>query len=229
MRQTTSFGAWVTTALILVAQAPGHAQQRSLSVREMIAMYETDAMETNSSGIGASHVYRVIVNPESYSVAVVDSVLDGLEHLALRSTAPGVRHAATLTLLTAGERRENRPGIKRVAPRLVRIFETTSDRTIRWSVLTSIRRQADVDIVLAFLRRAATQPGLVLARPPYDEDDEPTLAIQALASLGERGRSILRQMHTDRSAGTPMARNRLDWLVSRNFSTLPESLPGRVN
>jgi hypothetical protein len=195
------------------------AQPSSWGAQEILRQFETDISTNAGAAVGVSRLLQVLHQPESSS-AKIDSLLAGLERLALQSPNPNVRQSAAGYLLAAGSPTEVPRPFTQATERLARVFENSADQVVRHSIIENMPRQANVDRAIRFLRAVATKPDPAPQRY-FDQPDEPTQAIEALLRLGERGRSALREIHSNRNAGSARARAQLDLLASRNYSLTP--------
>ncbi len=163
------------------------------------------------SSLKGEVVMAVVLEWRRYRPVVVDSILDGLERLALTSDNQRVRIAAAIWLGTPGEMDPPRPGI---VDRLSRVYRTCDDQAVRRALVGPAFSQRDTAAALQFLEMVARDD-----RPEDRGSDEPPArgAVQYLARLGPRGRAVLERLQREGGVKNPVARANLNYLAKGDF------------
>lgn len=181
---------------ILRAPTPhGIATQRFPSAARMLADF---ARLGHQPQLG-----QVIFNRAPFPTALVDSLVLGLEQLALTGAHENIRSAAVSTLVFMG--RDLPDGTERV----IRIFERSNDQRVRGNVLVLLPMTSQKSRALGFLRRVAVRSG--------GPQDEPAKAITSLAHLGSDGQAVLRELHASGAVRSQEARSRLTALARNGY------------
>lgn len=196
-----------------VLQRPLVAQQKSAQAQTGLACFEemTRLSQPHCSQMRGDVVMGVVQLWWKYRPIVVDSILDGLERLALTSDNLSVRTSAAIWLGTPGETDPPMPGI---VVRLERVYRSSEDFAVRRALLTPAMWQRDTAAAVSFLELVARDD-----RPEDRVSDEPPplIAVQHLADLGPRGRVVLERLNQEGSVKNRRARVQLDWLAKRDY------------
>lgn len=211
--------------LLLLGCAPMHAQavrtEHALTwpVDSVLARFETDIRTHVVQSVASEAVYDILDLSNS-PPARKDSLIDGLERLALTSSFRNVRHIATARIAVAGQ--VGRPVAPRAGllSRLQRIYWGNTAWLVRSTILDSMPLQAERRAAAAFLRSVAAEPDTSSAMGPhgyFSHGDLRTHALARLAEMGEEGRAVLQAMHRSREARSPQARLVLDDMARRGF------------
>ena len=169
--------------------------------------------------LGYVQAMRVLDRPSPDLATTRDSVLGGLERLALSATNPPVRTAAALTIMSAASEDRPRP-VPEVVTRLTRIYTQTSDPAVR-SVMRGIAwRLADKPGALRLMRLIVLAEDSVQARRPLSNFDDASAireAIENLARFSPEGRATLADLHRGKRLRSYVGKERLEHLARRNF------------
>lgn len=153
----------------------------------------------------------VLAESEHLPSAVVDSIFDGLQHLAATSRSAEVRSTSVRLLTIAGARDEATGS--RVARRLVSLYHQTSDTNIRQTLVAySFPALAEATPALGLMREIATQN-----RAREDFPNAPEWAISGLSLMDEGGRAVLRNLYERGLVTEPKARANLTALARNGF------------
>ncbi len=202
---------------ILLLPAALHAQA-PWSAADELARFDRELREEGRAGTGNFRV-RFILTTSGIPPARRDSVVDGLTQFALTSDHATVRHAATAMLAEAGGRNQEHP-VPGVAARLASIYDQSSDITVRFSILQRVDLLNDQGSAVSFLKRVAVRPE---KKPEvyFDEPDEPTRALVALARMGLPGRAALRELDRQGAVRSQIGRAFLSRIAPRDYSIEP--------
>ena len=153
----------------------------------------------------------VIARPEDYPRPDLERLLQGLEDLATHGEQYDLRIAAVVALFSTGARGKGRP-LDGTVQRLVRVYETATDGSVRSAILMLMPGVADrVGGVIFLEQLASEEPG---ARGyPWSVRN----ALGALAGMDEEGRAALRRLHQASTVVDPEARAFLAEVAARDF------------
>jgi hypothetical protein len=164
-----------------------------------------------AAGIGA-----VLRHADRLPVAMIDSVLDGLQRLALTSPRREIRTHAVSLLATAG-RQWPKARSARAGNRLAAIYRGTSDTGLQALLVgMSLPQLAEPGPALPVLREVAMQ-----AESQEDFPEASVWALGSLARMGDPGRAVLRDLHRRGAVRSAAARYRLDALARTGFREPP--------
>jgi hypothetical protein len=183
------------------------------SVPVMLARLDRDYPDSYgpAAGIGA-----VLTHADRLPVAMIDSVLDGLQRLALTSPRREVRTHAVGLLATAGKHWPKARSA-RAGNRLAAIYRGTSDPDLKALLVgLSLSWLAEPGPALPILRDVAMQ-----AESQEDFPEASVWAVESLARMGDPGRSVLRDLHRRGAVRSAAARYRLDALARTGFGEPP--------
>ncbi len=214
-RSRTGWGtcAGIAGLVLLLSPLRLHAQVE-WSTTEEKARFERE----RTSDLGFIRVRRLLVEP-GVPVAKRDSVVDGLVQFALHSGQPRARVAAVSMLSMVAEKSEPR-SVPGVAARLAYIYDQSDDYSVRSGILSRIFLLSDQTSAVNFLKRVAARP----ERKPevyFDEPDEPTRALVALARMGLPGRAALRELDRQGAVQSQIGRAFLSRIAPRDYSIEP--------
>ena len=141
--------------------------------------------------------------------ADLDLLVDGLARLAITHPEVAVKREAVAALFEwAGDTVERDPrGVVQV---LEGVYREIPDAALKASITHRMADLGPRNAVIVFLRRVA-----VTEETPWE--GIPTLAIEGLASLGEPGRAVLRELHAQDAVPVQRARWRLEDLARQDF------------
>lgn len=211
-------------SLLLLGCAPLRAQAgqttstRTWGVDSMLARFEHDVHTNAVQEVGVAQIMRLLRDPGA-SGARRDSLLNGMERLALTGRTRDIRHAGALYLAVAGTFDMPTPA-RGVVARLVRTYRVQDDPAVRLTIRNQLPLQVERPAAAAFLRAIAAEPDSSSGRGPhgyFSHGDPRTEALARLAEMGEVGRAVLQAMHRSGEARSPQARITLDNMAQRGF------------
>jgi hypothetical protein len=194
--------AFLIVPTFLVAQPSGQQPQRSESAQEILAKLELDAVRN-----GQSSVSWLVRHPEKYARQKLDSVLDGLEKLALTAESEFVRGSAAASLASAGTADNPLPN---VLERIIAVYRRADDPLVRRMILGRMNIQKDRSRAIAFLRTVATE-----SSANEDYEDASWEAVSMLNLMGSEGRAVLIDLRDKGALRTPKARGAVDYYLGR--------------
>jgi hypothetical protein len=203
----------------LDAQASWTDRPRTWPVDSVLARFEAGERSRANPNGADDLVYGILYLPAAYS-ARKDSLLDGLERMALTSDADRVRQAATSFIAFAGQGGHIVPGGGSVLARLLRIYRADSQAAVRFTIVNRLPLLTERRAAAAFLRTIAAEPDTTRGHPIHGHFSHGDLRIEALARLaemGEEGRAVLQAMHGSGEARSPQARTILEHMARRGF------------
>jgi hypothetical protein len=202
------------TAVCLPAQAPA---QGDPGVRELLALFDREIRETHVTRAGRVYSIRLLTG-QAASPAARDSLLDGLERLAVASDHPQVAFFAAEVMVEAGSREQLRP-LAGIVPRLERIYRGTGSGYVRRGIRGRAYLLADRPSAARLLASIAVGAGSADAgQVDFGGVDSPRLeALRELAVMGTAGRDALMDLHRRDAVRDPLARDFLRQLANRGF------------
>lgn len=179
----------------------------------LLARFDRDHQGAN---IPVLVVGSVLTHADRLPVAMIDSVLDGLQRLALTSPRREVRTDAVGLLAFAGQHWP-KPRSPRAGNRLAAIYRGTSDTGLQALLVgMSLPHLAEPGPALPILRDVAMQ-----AESRQDFPEASVWAVESLARMGDPGRAVLRDLHRRGAVRSAAARSRLDALARTGFREPP--------
>lgn len=152
---------------------------------------------------------QIMVFPDSFLPARVDSLLDGLERFAISSEHRRVQIMAFVRLSGGGMATSRRP-LPGIAARLVRIHENASTPHIRDEAVTRLGLQAEREVAVAALQRIAVGDSAQQRSP-----QAAFRAVWALTGIGPEGEAVLRRLHARGLVREPTARHSMREIAIR--------------
>lgn len=144
-------------------------------------------------GVLAAPAY---LRPGRYDAAVVVSVLDGLEQLAMTASNRSVRISAVSSIASAGREHTYLKSESQIVPVpwLLRLYQTAASPDVKLAALDGLGRQQD--------RRAAAEAlGMIANDQPARRTDfhrsYPAMAVIHLRFMGPEGEVVLRRLLTE--------------------------------
>lgn len=154
---------------------------------------------------GITGVPDVLEHPENYPRARHDSVIAGLEKLAVNSDEERVRGQAAMILAEVATNKEEDPGL---FERVARLYATSNSHLVRVSVVHYIVKGKDSTRGIEFLKSILTSPA------PRDFDVGPYLAAQELSFMGAEGRAVLTELNAKGAIIDSQARGYTQWFLT---------------
>jgi hypothetical protein len=211
---TIWFPGLVVGAVFLAAPVSGQTPPVGVGVAEALAEFEeaNTAWASPDRGAREHALLNMVYRAGKLPVAKVDSVLDGLERLALGSAVATVRRSATSTLGLAGYK-QLPDRVEGIVLRLEGLYHASADGVVRTIIVAGMDRQGETGAAIDFLKRAAQDSR------PGDSDDPPARwAVETLARMDtEEARAVLHELHTAGAAQHPAARGYLRYIASRGY------------
>jgi hypothetical protein len=225
LKPSSRIGGLLALLVVVVARVPLGAQvvrtdpARIWAADSVIARFESDIRMhvVNSQGLDA--VAGILMLPGVFA-ARQDSLLNGLERLAVTSNDSNVRRRAAYWIAFAGTGGRAVSPVKGVCSRLARIYRARDDAGVRLAIRNGMPLQAERRAAAAFLRSLAVEPdssGGNGVEGYFSIGDPRTEALARLAEMGEEGRAVLQAMHRSGEARSPQARMILDDMARRGF------------
>lgn len=171
--------------------------------KEMLAGAQIAAERSGSAGYGLS---QVLAHPDQYPAAVLDSIVNGVEWMALHLKDGRARMWAAQTLATAGEIQRPMPD---AFDRLIGLYRKADDQYVRSMILNRMEAQSDQTRAIAFLRDVALQS-------PRNQDvaQASLFAVSALSHMGTRGRAALIELRNSGTMTDPSAIGFVNWFLN---------------
>jgi hypothetical protein len=164
-------------SLIANAQVISKTPPKSRGANEILTSFEKAART------GLSATPDIVRHPENYPRARVDSVIDGLERIALTADPEFVGSSAAAAVTIAGAAERAPPG---TLDRALSLYRRSSQTAVRASVVHYMHGQKDRGRAIAFLKSIAAQDSA-----NRDFDGAPFIAAMVLSEMTEDGRAAL--------------------------------------
>jgi hypothetical protein len=177
-------GAGVAAPSAAYAQRAGSGQ----SVASLLQAFEREIGRTDGRGRTPSGITHMLVEPGAAPAARLDSLFNGLEALAVRSSNDRVAIMAVISMASAGTRDSGgaQPGM---VARLERIHQTAATKVARIAALERLPFQADTGAAVRAIERAAVRRTAEQAYPGSARE-----AVALLRELGPAGEAALRRL-----------------------------------
>jgi hypothetical protein len=192
-------------ALCCVHVTAGAQEQReergAVGASQLLQQFEREGTTHQNS------LLAIVRYPDRHGRAKVDSVLDGLERLALTSTSDLVRARAAGNLAMAGASERPVPGILQ---RAMRVYQASNDPQVRRAILRSMGFQKDRTGSINVLKAVVIQ-----ARGEEDFPEAPFLAASALHWMGKEAAAALVELRDEGAIKDPVARGVVDYYYPR--------------
>ena len=172
---------------------------RSASAQHLLSSFEKRAA-TGSASLGT-----LLRQPERYEKLTIDSLVDGLEKLALSSSSSVVRSNAAWNLAIAGSARLSD---RNLLNRLVRVYEQSTDELVRRSILGRMHVQQNRPAAIRFLIKVATE-----STSQQDYEEASLEAVSTLSYMGAEGKAALLILQRNGELRDPAARGFVEWFL----------------
>jgi len=203
---------WLTpllaTALVgIPAAAHAHGQHVSRLPGELVAAYAREAQSPTGDVTARRDVTHIMTHHTEYTEAEVNTVLQGLEDVALSSAPARSRAQAALLMATPGSTKVARP-LAGVFPRLAQVYDRTTDPLVRSSVIAAMGLLADRRETTGFLEVVAKTepPGGLAGR-----------AVASLDVMGDEGRAALKRLHDSKAMKDSEVQGDLERIANNGY------------
>jgi len=189
------FGALLLFPLGSAAAQANREPRQTLRVREMLSLSEAGG---TSSGAAA-----ILQQRKKYPPAKIDSLVGGLERLAITAATPIARMSAAGALANAGAGEDPLPG---AFDRIVAVYRRSGEDLVRRIILSNMSIQHDKERAIAFLK-------VVAGEPPDSQDftSASLSAVSKLGSMGDPGLAALAQLRESGALRDGKARGYVEW------------------
>lgn len=174
------------------------------SVAQMLLTFETEMARSDGRGRIPAGVTHTLAHADSFAPARVDSLLDGLQRLALTSENNRVALMAVVVLASSADRHSARP-LAGVTDRLRSIIDGAASSGARRTAMHRLPLQCDVTTAVRALEAEAASTPEAQSYPGSARD-----AVALLRDTGGRGREALLRLHRGRRVQEPEARAELE-------------------
>lgn len=177
-------------------------------VEEILSNFECESVGSDCEELGSDQIVWVHHHPDEAPPGVLEGLLDGLQRMALEGRTEDIRQSAALRLAAFGaERTYNPDPLRGVLTRLLTIYQQSSNRMVRYSILNSLSYNVERDGAVKFLTLVARQDST-----NEDFQGSATAAVRALHNAGEPGRYALESLRTADQVKDPEAQILLEAL-----------------
>jgi hypothetical protein len=185
------------------AQSPAVQSQSSQAggMKQLLSSFEKRA-HSGSASLGS-----VVRHPELYTTAQFDSLIGGLERLALVSESALVRGEAARNIAAAGSAEYSEP---RIIHRLIALYEKSDDELVKRSILARMYQQKDRRAAIVFLKGVASKS--------IEKQDYPDASFEAASNLthmGDEGVNALAELRRTGQLRDPEARGFVEWFFRK--------------
>jgi hypothetical protein len=187
---------------------PATAQTRR-GPSELLAAYVHERETPDAEANASRELVHALTNYGDYPAADLESLMRGLEKLAVTGNSPRLRADAAFRLSIPGSKRAVHP-IPGVFARLERVYRRSKDPLTRSVLITVMAESTERQNAAKFLERIAKQE-------PADFSEAQYKAIQSLRRLDEEGRAALKRLHEAAVIQEPKAKLTLAILAKDGF------------
>ena len=188
---------------LVLGSIRSHAQtpQKPNGAKEVLANFE-EFSRTRRGGFPDE-----VRHPERYTAERVDSVLRGLERIALSGEPKFVGSTAAASLSRAGSLK-NPP--KGVFDRQLRVYGKSKEPLVRLTILNRMFEQNDRTRSLAFLKSVAGE-----STDHQDFEDAALSAVDGLSRMGPAGRAALIDLRDKKLLRDGKAIGFVNWVLTQ--------------
>ena len=189
--------AGVVYLFAVLSVGPATAQTRR-PPSELLAAYVHERETPDAQPNASRELIHALTNHGDYPAAYLESLVSGLDELAVSGSTPRLRAEAAVSLSIPGSKRAVHP-IPGIFARLERVYRRSTD-PLTQSVLIDVMGESTARQHAAkFLERIAKQE-------PADFSEAQYKAIQSLRRLDEEGRMVLKRLHETKVVREPKAK-----------------------
>jgi hypothetical protein len=196
---------------VLLGATPALAQRRDPA--QLLSAYVQERQTPRGQSSAFRDLVHAVNNHGDYPAADLESVLRGLEEVALTGMPPRFRAEAASLLTVPGSSRAVHPLRGRFS-RLERVCRESTDPVVRIVLIRGMGDQVDRREAAGFLEGVATRDSAGFA-------PEPRYAIKELLRMDEEGRRVLKQLHDRDAVRNPEAKAMLAVLAKYDFREPP--------
>jgi hypothetical protein len=187
--------------------APVTAQTRRPS--ELLADYVREHETSNAPSGASRELIHALTYPGDYPAADLESLMRGLEELAVTGSTPRLRAQAAFSLALPGSKHAVH-AVPGTFVRLERVYRRSTDPVTRSLLIDVMGDLTEQREAAAFLERLAKQERADFAEAQYK-------AIQSLRRLDEEGRAVLKKLHDTGAVTEAKAKLTLAALAKEGF------------
>lgn len=192
----------------VLSVGPATAQTRR-APSELLAAYVNEHQAPYSESGVSRELVHALSNYGDYPAADLESLMRGLEELAVTGNPPRLRADAAIRLSIPGSKRAVHP-IPGIFARLERVYRRSTDPLTRSVLISVMGESTERQSAAEFLERIAKQEPADFAESQYK-------AIQSLRRLDEEGRVVLKRLHETQVVREPKAKLTLAILAKEGF------------
>ena len=191
---------------VLLGATTALAQKRAPA--QLLAAYVQEREIPRGQSRGLSELVQAVTNaPGDYPAADLESLLRGLEDVALTGTPSRFRAEAASLLTYPSSTRAVHP-LRGRFRRLATVYSESTDPLVRIVLLRQMGDQIDRGEAAAFLESVASHSEL---------EAEARSAIDALSGLGEEGRTVLKRLYDTNAFRNRESKAMLEVLAKYDF------------
>lgn len=183
------------------SQVDERMQPSVQSARQTLLVFERGART------GSASLALMMRHPEKYPQPRLDSIIEGLESLALKSKSSEVRIAAANSLSAAGT--VSNPNTTIIA-RQIKVFTLSQDELARRIILGRMSMQTDRVSAISFLKAIASKEAA-----HQDYEGASLEAVSTLSYMGSIGRTALSDLRARRLVKESSAKGFIEWYFSK--------------
>ena len=176
---------------------------------ELLAAYVRERQTPNAPSSASRDLIHMLSNHGDYPAAHIESLLDGLEQIALSGTPPRLRAEAAFELSIPGSNNAVH-SIRGTFTRLERVYRRSSDPLVRSVLVGAMGDLTDRREAAGFLERVATQE-------PSDFAEAPRRAVESLMRMGDLGTAVLKRLHETGAVHDQETKRTLAHLAKNRF------------
>ena len=199
LRAAISLGMLFASALLAQTPQP-HVMAKNVS--EMLARSEESA---KTKGFGGVVFSQMLQQANQYPSATLDSVVGGLERIAMTSPDQRARAWAAMELASGGSSETSKLGI---IDHALSLYNRSSDKLVRSMIVGQMANQREKGKAISFLKLIASQS------PRRQDFPQASLsAVSTLSHMGTPARAALIDLRHARRMTDPAAIGFVNWFL----------------
>ena len=175
----------------------------------LLDAYSREFDDPRSTGRASMGLTQVLTHHAEHPAGDVETVLAGLERMAIGGSTSRLRAEAAASIAIPGSRKSTRP-LGGTFARLARVYRSSDDPVVRSIVVGAMGGLSEHRAAVPFLEHIAKQQDEEFAGAAGK-------ALTSLLMLGDPGRPALERLHSTSAVKNPEARQILATMVKNGY------------